>query len=254
MLSRSHYPTPTIDDVLPELSRAKVFLTVDAKNGFWHVELDDDSSRRTTFNSPFGRFRWRRLPFGLCTAPEEFQRRLNHAIEGLKGVRTIHDDILVFGEGYTEDEALVDHDRNLCLLTQRCREENVKMNKDKVKLRCAVVPFLGHLISKKGLKAAKIEAVLEMPTPPDVPSVRRFIGFTNYLSKFLPRLSDVCKPLRKQLTLPDVEWVWRNLHDSAVRQVRQLVTNAPVLKYFDSTKGVTLQCDASDKGLRAVLL
>ena len=128
------------------------------------------------------------------------------------------------------------------------------MNKDKVKLRCEVVPFLGHLISKKGLKAAKIEAVLEMPTPPDVPSVRRFIGFTNYLSKFLPRLSDVCKPLRKQLTLPDVEWVWRNLHDSAVRQVRQLVTNAPVLKYFDSTKGVTLQCDASDKGLRAVLL
>ena len=73
----------TIDEVLPELSRVKVFSTVDAKNGFWHVELDDDSSRLTTFNSPFGRFRWRRHPLGLCTAPEEFQRRLNHPLEGL---------------------------------------------------------------------------------------------------------------------------------------------------------------------------
>ena len=123
-----------------------------------------------------------------------------------------------------------------------------------MKLRCEV-PFLGHLITKDGLKAdpAKITAVLEMPTPTDLASVRRFTGFTNYLSKFLPRLSDVCEPLRK-LTLPDVEWFWTNLHDSAVQQVKRLVTNAPVLKYFDSTKGVTLQCDASDKGLGAVLM
>ena len=206
VLRRSHYPTPTIDEILPELSRAKVFSTVDAKNGFWHVEPDDDSSHFTTFNSPFGRFRWLRLPFGLCTAPEEFQQRLNHALEGLKGVRTIHDDILVFGEGSTEDETLVDHDRNLRSLMQRCCEQNVKLNKAKVKLRCEEVPFLGHLITKDGLKAdpAKIRAVLEMPTPTDVASVCRFIGFTNYLSKFLPRLS-VCEPLRK-LALPDVEW------------------------------------------------
>jgi len=82
VLRRSHYPTPTIE-ILPEISRAKVFSTVDAENGFWHVELDNNSSHLTTFNSPFGRFHWRCLPFGLCTAPEESQRRLNHALEGL---------------------------------------------------------------------------------------------------------------------------------------------------------------------------
>ena len=75
-----------------------MFSTVDVKNGFWQVELDDDSSRLTTFNSPFGRFCWRRLPFGLCSAPEEFQRRLNHALDGLTSVLTIHDDILIFGD------------------------------------------------------------------------------------------------------------------------------------------------------------
>ena len=83
-------------------------------------------------------------------------------------------------------------------------------------------------------------------------SVRRFIGFTNYLSKFLPRLSDALEPLRK-LTLSDVEWFWSDVDDDAVRQVKLLVSNAPVLKYFDSTESITLQCNASDKGLGAVL-
>ena len=129
---------------------------------------------------------------------------MNHVLEDLKGVRIIYDDILVFDEGSTEDKALVDHDRNLRSLMQRCRGQNVKLNKAKVKLRCEEVPFLGDLITNDGVNAdpAKIRAVLEMPTPTDVASVRWFIGYTNYLSKFLPRLSDVCEPLRK-LTLPE---------------------------------------------------
>ena len=181
VLGRSPYPTPTVEDILPELTRAKVFSTVDAKNGFWHVELDDDSSRLTTFNSPFGRFCWRRLPFGLCSAPEEFQRRLNHALDGLTSVLTIHNDILIFGEGSTVEEARTDHDSNFHSLMRRCREQNIKLNQDKVNLRRKEVPFMGHVISEKGLQAdpAKVKAVLKMLTPTDVASVRRFIGFTN---------------------------------------------------------------------------
>ena len=72
-LKRSHYPIPTIDEVLPEIIRARMSSTFDAGNGFWHIELDDGSSFLTTFNTPFGRFRWLRLPFGLASAPEEFQ-------------------------------------------------------------------------------------------------------------------------------------------------------------------------------------
>ena len=231
-----------------------MFSTVDAKNGFWHVELDDDSSRLTTFNSPFGRFCWRRLHFGLCSAPEEFQRRLNRALDSLTGVLTIHGDILVFGEGSTVEEALTDHDNNFHSLMQRCQEQNIKLNQDKVNLRRKEVPFMGHVISEKGpqVDPAKVKAVLEMPTPNDVASVRRFIGFTNYLSKFLPRLSDALEPLRK-LTSSDVEWFWTDMHDSAVRQVKLLVTKAPVLKFFDSTESLTSQCNASDKGVGAIL-
>ncbi|XP_062572691.1 uncharacterized protein K02A2.6-like [Saccostrea cucullata] len=94
-LKRSHYPLRTIEEILPNLSRAKVFSVLDARNGFWHVELDKESSMLTTFNTPFGRFRWLRMPFGISTAPEEYQRRQDQAVEGLPGVLSIADDISV---------------------------------------------------------------------------------------------------------------------------------------------------------------
>lgn len=92
-----------------------------------------------------------------------------------------------------------------------------------------------------------------MPKPIDVASIRRFIGFTNYLSKYLPRLSDVLEPLGK-LTLSDVEWFWVDIHDSAIQEVKLLIMSMPVLKYFDPAETITWKCDASDKGLEAVLL
>nr|XP_058958995.1 uncharacterized protein K02A2.6-like [Pocillopora verrucosa] len=111
-LKRSHYPLPVIDDLLPDLSKAKVFSVCDVKNGFWHVELDEDSSYLTTFGTPFGRYRWLKMPFGISPAPEYFQHRLDQAIEGLPGVRTVADDILISGEGDTVQEAVKDHDKN----------------------------------------------------------------------------------------------------------------------------------------------
>ena len=89
---------PTIEDVLPQLAGAKVFSTVDVKEAFWTVRLDDESSRLTTFETPFGRYRWLRLPSDVSAAPELFQARLNNALAGLKGVACIADDILIAGE------------------------------------------------------------------------------------------------------------------------------------------------------------
>ena len=85
-LQRPHYPIPTIDEVLPRLANAKFFLVLDAKEGFWQVKLDEQSSYLTTFWTPFGRFRWLQMPFGVSTAPEEFQRWLHEVFEGLLGV------------------------------------------------------------------------------------------------------------------------------------------------------------------------
>ena len=200
-LKRERYTLPVIDDVLPNLSRAKVFTKVDARNGYWHVQLDDESSNLTTFDTPFGRYRWRRLPFGVSVASEMFQKRLNQALDRLDGLLTVHDDKVIYGVGDTVEEASADHKRKLQQFLQQCRERGVKLNKKKLKLLCKEIPYMGHLVTADGLKPdpEKIEAVCNMPKPSNVKAARRLCGFVNYLAKFLPRLTEVLEPIQ-QLT------------------------------------------------------
>lgn len=138
---------------------------------------------------------------------------------------------------------------------KRCHKHNIKLNKEKAQLHRKAVPFMGHVITNKGLNThpEKLRAVLEMPTPTDVAGVQQFIGFTNYLGKFLSKLRAECEPLRK-LPVKDAEWSWTSVHETAVNRIKQLVTQAPVMKYYDPQEDLILQCDASDVWLGAALL
>ena len=254
-IKRPRHPLPTVEEVAASLSKAKVFSVLDAKSGFWQVPLDDASSRLTTFNTPVGRYRWLRMPFGISSAPEEFQKRMNDTFGDIKGTAVIADDLLVYGEGDDMETATSDHDKNLRIVLERARERNLTLNKDKVRLRLTEVPYIGHLLTADGLKPdpKNLEAILMMPKPTDVQSVKRFLGMANYLSKFLPRLSTVTEPLRR-LEDKHVEWHWNEVHERAFTDVMQLITNHPVLRYYDVSTEVTLQCDASQSGLGAALL
>ena len=254
-LLRAHYPLPTIEEVATRLSKARVFSVLDAKNGFWQVQLDKQSSYLTTFNTPFGRYRWLRLPSGIKTAPEEYQRRIHESLQNLNGIKDIVDDILCVGEGDTYESAVEDHDRNLIALLERCREKNIKLYPKKLQLRKQEVPYIGHLLTQDGLKPDpnKVKAILEMPNPTEKPSLQRLLGMITYLAKFLPNLSDVTEPLRRLLDRA-MEWHWDDVHENALTRVKQLITREPVLRYFDNTKEVTLQCDASESGLGATIM
>lgn len=94
-LKRSQFPLQTIEDVLPDTSKAKVFTVCDVKSRFWHVKLEEGSSYPTTFSTPFGHFRWLRMPMGISPAPEVFQRKLTQALDGLLGLYIIADDVLI---------------------------------------------------------------------------------------------------------------------------------------------------------------
>ena len=96
---RPVYQMPTLNEQLHKLAHAKCFSLVDVRDGFLHVPLDEESSRMTTMHTSYGRYRWKRLPFGISSAQEEFQMRLISALEGLEGIICIANDILVFGEG-----------------------------------------------------------------------------------------------------------------------------------------------------------
>ena len=110
VLKREKHQLPILDDLMPELARAKIFSTVDLTAGYWQCILDNESIRFTTFATPFGRYRLKRLPFGLSASSEIFQERVSQALEGLEGILNTTDDILIHGVGDTKDEACCDHD------------------------------------------------------------------------------------------------------------------------------------------------
>ena len=131
-LRRSHYPLPIIEDILPELADVKVFSKADLKDGFLQIQLDNESSKLTTFQTPWGRYRYLRMPFGISPAPECFQRKLDQNLEGLEGIYKVADDILITGRGDNMEEATKDHDANLLKLLERCQERNLKLNREKL--------------------------------------------------------------------------------------------------------------------------
>ena len=254
-IRREHYPLPTIEDVATLLHGAKLFTILDVSKGFWHVPLDEQSSFLTTFHTPFGRYRRKRMPFGICSAPKVFQRRMHELIEGLRGVEVVADDFVAVGVGATREKATQDHDQNLEAFLKRCVEKGIKLNPEKMRLRMEKMPFIGHVATAECLcvDPAKVEAILQMPCPSDVAAVQQLLGFTQYLSKVLPHLSDMTKPLR-ELTQKDTVWIWDHAQQQAPDSLKKAVTSTSVLRYYNLEEEVMLQCDASQSGLGAALL
>lgn len=124
-IKREHDPLRTIEEIVAEMPNAKVFSVVDANQGFWQIQLDEESSRLCTFNTPFGRYSFKRLLFVIASAPEVFQRCLAKHLDGLEGVVNTMDDILVWGDDTDQ------HDRRRRQLLDRLRSINLKLNKDK---------------------------------------------------------------------------------------------------------------------------
>ena len=186
-LKRNHYQTPDIDDVLPQLAEVKMFNLCDATDGFLQVKLSDKSSHLTTFWTPYGRYKWKRMPFGISTAPEEFQRRISCALKGLKGVPFVADDILIYGKDQAE------HNDNLRKFPKRARECGLKLNKKKCRFHMTELPYIGHILTLEDVKPdpKKVCAIINMEASRNSEEVRRFLGHVNNMAKFMPNLSAV---------------------------------------------------------------
>ena len=104
-IKREHYPMKTIEEIVAKIPGAKVFLTLDAKSGFWQIKQSEESSKLCTFNSPFGRYRFTRPLFGIKSAPEIFQRTMSQLLHDIQGTEIVVDDILVWGRDVSENDA-----------------------------------------------------------------------------------------------------------------------------------------------------
>ena len=191
---RELHMLPTVDETLSKLSGAKVFSKLDANSGFWKIPLAEESKHLTTFITPVGRFCFNRLPFGICSAPEYFQRLMSYILENLSGVLCNMDDVIVFGETQKQ------HDERLVEVLRKLAQAGVTLNK-KCEFSKSSLKYLGHMVSSEGIKADpdKISAIKNMSAPTDVSGVRRLLGMVNQLAKFLPNLADMTSSHRELL-------------------------------------------------------
>ena len=238
-----------VDDITTSCSGATLFSTLDAEKAFYQIQLDEESSKLLTFNTPFGRYRYLSMPMGIKSAPEVYQQRMEQVFEGLPGVKVIMDDIIIHGRTGPE------HDTRLRAVLQRAKDNSLRLKKSKCHIQQEEVKFHGHLFSHDGLKTdpEKVRAIVEMPRPTDKSGVQRLLGMINYVSKFIPNMSDLTAPLR-QLLHQDVEWHWEEQQEASFKAIKESLVRAPILGYYDAKKSLTLQVDASSTGLGAALI
>ena len=172
-----------VDEILGKLTGVRVFSKLDANSGFRQIPMADDSRELTTFITPFVRFCFNKLPFGISSAPELFQKRMNKLL-GLEGVVCLMDDVLVFGDDQKQ------HDTRLMKVMERIESAGVTLNPDKCELNRSSIKFLGHCLDKDGIRVdpEKTAAVCRMEPPRTRSDLRRFMGMVNQMGKFSPNI------------------------------------------------------------------
>ena len=192
---------------------------------------------------------FKRLPFGLSSAQDIFQKVMTEMFEDIDGVEVVVDDILMWGTNGAE------HDSRLIKVLDRAHLRNLKLNKSKCQFKKQEIAYLGHILTKDGLKPdpKKTQAINNMTPPTSKEALQHFLGMLTYLAKFIPNLSQTAAPLRALLE-KHAEWQWHPEHLQSFSMLKHLTSSAPVLAYFNPNQPVKLSVDANSKGLGAVHL
>lgn len=248
-LLREHFRLPTFEEVSGRMAGAKIFSILDATNAFWQIQLSDRSSKLTTLQTPYGRYRYLRMPYGIRTEPEIFQKSYSEIFKDIPNVEIYVDDIIIWATNQKE------HAHIFKMVFERAKECGIKFKREKCRLGVNKVAFLGHTFSDKGIVVddKKVEAITKMDRPRDVKSVERLLGMTTYVSKFVNNLASITTPLR-ELIKKDMKFEWKVEHEVAFNSIKTQLSKSSVLQYYDVNKECKVSVDASSTGVGAVLL
>lgn len=248
-VKKEQYLIPTLDDILPKLNEAKYFTVLDLKEGFYQIELDKESRKLCTFATPFGSYQFNRLPFGLSTAPEIFQKKNEENFSDIPNVLTYIDDILIYGKDK------IAHDETLEKVLSRARELNIKFNENKIQLEQGEIDYLGHRFTADGIypSTERVNAIKSLNYPKSKKELQKFLGMINYVRSFIPNLAEITTPLRLLLK-KNVIFKWEMIHSNCIDSIKNILTSPQVLKPFNEKMPIVIQTDASQNGIGCCLL
>lgn len=245
------YPLPFISGVLNKLREANYITTLDLKNGYWQIPLQQDSRPVTAFTVPgMGLYQFKVMPFGLHSAPATFQRLLDTIIGPDLESKAIAylDDIVILGKTFEEHINLLEE------VFKRLRQAGLKLNPEKCQFGRTELRYLGHIIDRDGIHTdpEKIRCMQEFPEPTNVKTLRSFLGLVSWYRRFIRDFAKISEPLTSLLRR-NARWEWNQDRQTAFDTLKSKLSTAPVLACPDFTQEFTLQVDASDFGLGAAL-
>jgi transposase InsO family protein len=244
------YPLPRIESCLDAMAGAKFFSTFDLRSGYHQVMMDPRDADKTSFVTRTGTYKFKVMPFGLCNAGATFQRVMDVAMRGLnfKVCIVYLDDIVVFSK------TLEEHMTNLAAVLQRLREAGLKLKPSKCRIARTKVEFLGHVVSDQGVATdpAKVKDVANWPIPQNATEVRSFLGLASYYRKFVPNFAHIAAPLHS-LTGKNAQFRWSAECEEAMKVLQEKLMSAPILAMPRDDGMYTLDTDASDFAIGAIL-
>ncbi|KMQ91095.1 blastopia polyprotein [Lasius niger] len=249
---KDRYPLPLIEDQLDALQNARVFSTLDLRNGFFHVRMDESSRKYTAFIVPDGHFEFLRVPFGLCNSPAIFQRFVNLIFKDLirEGIVLAYMDDLIVPSVDCETGL-----KNLERVLNAASQGGLVINWKKCSLLQIKVEYLGHVIENGCIRPSerKTEAVRSFPTPTSIRQIQSFLGLTGYFRKFIPGYSMIARPL-SNLLRAETRFRFDTREKSSFDHLKLILANKPVLNLYRVGAETELHTDASMHGYGAILL
>lgn len=245
------YPMPLIDGILARLNETYYISSIDLKDAFWQIELDEQSREKTAFTVP-GRplYQFTRMPFGLCNAAQSMCRLMDLVIpsEMREFIFVYIDDLLIVSSDFET------HMERLQLVANCLRQANLTINVSKSKFCMRSIRYLGHIVGDGQLRAdpERIKCISQFPVPTTVKQVRRFLGMAGWYQRYINNYSAIAAPMTDLFKKVD-RFCWTPQAQTAFDALKISLTTAPVLRHPNFQLPFYIQCDASKIGVGGVL-
>ncbi|GJT66055.1 putative reverse transcriptase domain-containing protein [Tanacetum coccineum] len=248
---KNRYPLLRIDDLFDQLQGSSMYSKIDLRSGYHQLRVREEYISKTVFRTRYGHYEFQVRPFGLTNAPTVFMDLMNRVCRPYldKFVIVFIDDILIYSK--TKEE----HDAHLRLILELLKKEELYAKFSKCDFWLLKVQFLGHVIDSEGIHVdpAKIESIKDWESPKTPTEIRQFLGLAGYYRRFIEGFSKIAKPMTK-LTQKSVKFNWGEKEETAFQTLKQKLCSAPILALPEGSENFVVYCDASHKGLGAVLM